>query len=234
MIFILSSCNKSPTETFFDCINDECEVEESSEVLINYLETLDDVIDLNIENFEIEGYIISHSDKDNVVVSLAYMSDDLNYTEGFNYLDTIYSIFLIMKENIIPLDTDKIIQISVAILIEDGNNSHRYIFQTNIDDGSTHLGIELDGFVDEYEVFIENVTDELAQVFSYSDESDINILLITDIGYIHIDSNQNSNSILLDVNSSNTSEAFQIYLLELKGSIEEALDYEFVVTLDEY
>ena len=146
MTLLLSSCSKSSTDTFYDCINDECKMEESSEVLINYLETFDGEIDLNIENFVIEGYITSYSDKDYVIVSLSYSNENLSYTDGFDYLDDIYSIFNLMKDNILTMDTDKIIQISVALLIGDGIYDCRYIFQSNIEDGSQLLGLELNGF----------------------------------------------------------------------------------------
>ena len=167
-----------------------------------YLETFDGEIDLNIENFVIEGYITSYSDKDYVIVSLSYSNENLSYTDGFDYLDDIYSIFNLMKDNILTMDTDKIIQISVALLIGDGIYDCRYIFQSNIEDRSQLLGLELNGNGDDHEVFMENIFGELNNVFSYIDDSEITMLLRSGNMYIHIDSEQDSNNILLDVNSS--------------------------------
>ena len=102
VILLLSGCSKTPKEVLFKCIDVACAQDESSEILLNYVEVIaaENNTNLIIENYEILPYVISSETKDTVMISFAYSNSQLSYDDGFQELDDVYSLYQLLKSNI--------------------------------------------------------------------------------------------------------------------------------------
>lgn len=236
LILVLSSCTKSPTEKMYDCINEGCNLEESSNIVEDYMEILSEEnnLDINLEGYDMEGSIFSFNNNEKVYVSMLYANESLTYTDGFLDLEVLHSIYIMMKEDLVKFDTTTSnVGLSIGITIEEDINDYIYIFNRQEEDSLEYLIVELDGFVDDYEIFMENFYEKLSDIFSYNDRFIIRVGLAVDIGYIHIDCELGSDQIILDLNRYNLNLDTEMYLIELIDSIEKALDYEYDVVIDE-
>lgn len=235
MIFLLMlvGCNQSPKENLRDCIQ-QCDILESSEIFAEYANVvaLENDMDIDISGFAREGYVYSNASPDITAINLVYSNEGTNYIDAFDLIDDLHPIYNLFANDLLSMETEKLLIINIGIAIEEGHND--YIFRFSIDESSSvdQLYVELDGFIDDYDTFIENVLNNLDVIFTYNDDFSIFVKLVTDHGYIDLESETDAQVIMLDIKPSTDYGASEDFQSDLKDAIDTALDHQYDIVIE--
>jgi hypothetical protein len=228
-LLMLTGCNATPEEQLLTCFDKNCEETEKSEVVIEYVDSLAeyDILEY-MDGYTPFGTLAYNETK--AVIGVIYENSQDTYSDGFDQLDKLYELFLVMESGLLDLEVNQNLEIVTMISIEEGINDYYFRFHNEKSTGRRILSVELDGFKDEHDVFMNLFYSELLNVFEYTNNDfDIKIDLVTDIGYIHLLNVQDSETIELRYNSDVSDEIYQARLNDLIENIENALNNEYSV-----
>jgi hypothetical protein len=230
-LLFLIGCNATPEEQFLNCFDDNCNHTEKSEAVLDYVNNL---FEANIYEY-LDGYSLLGSlayDESRAVIGVIFENNQDTYTDGFDQFDKLYDLFLVMESELLKLDIDQDLEIATMISIEEGINDYYFRYYYIESTNTRTLNVELDGFQDEHNIFMNELYAELANIFKYSDSDfDIKIDLVTDIGYIHLLNTDGTDVIELRYTSSVSDEIYQSHLNDLIEGIETALNNEYSVVV---
>lgn len=234
LVVLLFGCSQSTTEKLLECMEIKCEATEKSEAVIDYIDVLSVDYDIRtyLDNFSPFG-VLFHAET-SAQIGLIYSNEVLSYAESFDYMDDIYNIFLLIEPNLLNLDTEKDLTITSMIFIEEGFNDYSILFQYSEATDLRILSIDMDGFEDEYDVFMNTIYEELSEIITYREqEFDIKIDLATDAGYIHIYIPYNVEEIQLDFNGGASDEVNIERLNSIIESLEASLGEGYTLVLED-
>jgi len=233
VLMFLVGCNSTPKDKLLDCLDEKCEETEKSEVVIEYVDSLfaDDIYEY-VEGYSLLGSLAYNESR--AVIGVIFENNQETYTDGYDKFDQLYDLFLVMETELPKLNIDQDLEIATMLSIEEGINDYYFRFYFVESTNTRTLSVELDGFQDEHNIFMNVLYAELANIFDYSNNDfDIKIDLVTDIGYIHLLNYDGTDVIELRYTSDVSDEIYQSRLNDLVEGIETALSNEYTVVISD-
>ncbi len=233
LFLLLVGCQQAPSEALRACIQ-RCDVEESQEIFSDYLEALamENHINIDLDHLTRAGYVFSNANPTMTAINLVYSSEQLSYLDTLDLLDDLHPVYHLLEDDLLAMETEKWKDINVGLAIKEDYNDYILTFSTDEWENYKQLYVEMDGFADDYEIFMSNVLEHLWIIFAYHDEYRIYVKLVTDHGYIHMEAAHGANEIILDINPSSDLGASEVYQNDLAEAIKASLNDQYNVNIE--
>lgn len=233
LVFFMHGCNRISGEEQLDaCFNGGCSERKQDKAISAYFNDLEDE---QLRNYNIEGYDFDVHMNDEfgtgelIYIEMSYQLESYDYDQAFSDLDELYDKFLDAKEDIFKFDQNENIELRTSFNYNYQNLEFNVIFTKIGSNNDELLIIYMTQYEETIDEFMTNVSAYLQLIFSYHQNMEVHLSLMTDHAAILLRTTPNSEDLTLSMGTIFSVDSAKAFRTLIKSYVDEALDESYVI-----
>lgn len=203
LVFFIHGCNQtSGEEAFNQCLSGGCSQKEQLKVINNYIDELEKE---QLRDYEIEGYDLDIRMNDEfgtgelIFIDMNYQLDAYDYNQPLSDLDMLYDKFVDAKTDFFKFELSSHLELRTRFIYTYQNLELDVVFLKIGSSGYEQLIVYLDQVNENFDEFMIEVSSYLPKIFSYRDEMEVHLSLITEKAPMILRTTPNSENLELSI-----------------------------------
>lgn len=203
LVFFMQGCNQTSSEEAFNqCLSGGCSQKEQLKVINNYIDELEEE---QHRDYEIEGYDLDIRMNDEfgtgelIFIDMNYQLDAYDYNQSLSDLDMLYDKFIDAKTDFFKFDLSFHLELRTRFVYTYQNQELEVVFSKIGTSGDEQLIVYLNQVYEDFDEFMIEVSSYLPKIFSYRDEMEVHLSLITEKAPMILRTTPNSENLELSM-----------------------------------